>query len=100
MGEANRADSSLECGTAVAALSDLAILSTDKMDGKQAVSAIKNLAMATSSLLPDAIIERTVFASLPIVYLILKYSSIIFSNGLHDSASLDGAHPCVSNVPV
>ncbi len=94
MGEANRAGSSLDCGAAVAALYGLATLSTDKMDGKQADSAIKNLVMATSSLLPDAITERTVFASLPIVYLILKYLSIIFSNESHYRASLDGAHPC------
>jgi hypothetical protein len=79
MGEANRAGSSLDCGAAVATLYGLATLSTDKMDGKQADSAIKNLAMATSSLLPDVITERTLFASLPIVYLILKYSSTIIS---------------------
>jgi hypothetical protein len=57
----------------------LATLSTDKMDGKQADSAIKNFAMATSSLLPDVITERTLFASLPIVYLILKYIFTIIS---------------------
>ena len=79
MGEANRAGSSLDCGAAVAALSGLPALSTDKMDGKQADSAIKNLAMATSSLLPDVITERTLLSSLPIVYLILKYFSTIIS---------------------
>jgi hypothetical protein len=72
MGEANRAGSSLDCGAAVAILSDFEIRSADKMDGKQSVKASKNLAIATSSLGPDAITERTLLDSLPIVYLILK----------------------------
>jgi hypothetical protein len=72
MGEANRAGSSLDCGAAVAILSDFDIRSADKMDGKQSVKASKNLAIATSSLVPDAITERTLLDSLPIVYLILK----------------------------
>jgi hypothetical protein len=59
MGEANRAGSSLDCGAAVAILSDFDIRSADKMDGKQSVKASKNLAIATSSLVPDAITERT-----------------------------------------
>lgn len=79
MGEANREGFSLDCGAAVAVLYGLAALSTDKMDGKQADSAIKNLALATSSLLPDVITERTLFASLLIVYIILKYLSTIMS---------------------